>query len=138
MPTQTNITKVILMTLVIRGLDEKTKRSIRAEAVKRGLKLAQAVKEAFQLWQTYDLEVSAVSEREANNAAYNALRQELEKYAGKAVLIANGTLLGTYDDPRSAAIDLRRRAPRAHQAIITVISKDKKEELEWLGGSLNL
>jgi hypothetical protein len=133
-----NVTKVMLMTLVIRGMDEKTKRSIRAEAVKRGLKLAQAVKEAFQLWQTYNPDESAVSEMEANNAAYNALREELDKYAGKAVLIANGRLLGTYDNPHSAALDLKLKAPEAHQAIITIINKDKREELEWLGGSLNL
>jgi hypothetical protein len=119
-------------------MDEKTRRSIRAEAVRRGLKLAQAVKEAFQLWQTYNPEESAVSETEANNAAYNALRHELDKYAGKAVLIAEGKLLGTYDNPRSAALDLKVKAPEAHQAIITIINKDKKEELEWLAGSLNL
>lgn len=133
-----NVTKVMLMTLVIRGMDEKTKRSIRAEAVKRGLKLAQAVKEAFQLWQTYNADELAVSEMEANNAAYNALRQELDKYTGRAVLIAKGKLLGTYDDTRSAALDLKLKAPEAHQAIITIINKDKREELEWLGGSLNL
>jgi NTP pyrophosphatase (non-canonical NTP hydrolase) len=126
------------MTLVIRGLDEKTKRSIRSEAVRRGLRLAEAVKEAFQLWRTYNVDAAAMSEREANNAAYNALRQELGKYSGKVVLIANGKLLGTYEDPRSAAVDLRLKAPESHHAIITVINKDKKEELQWLGGSLNL
>jgi hypothetical protein len=138
MPQPVDITKVTLMTLVIRGMDEKTKRSIRAEAVRRGLKLAQAAKEAFQLWQTYNPDESAVSEREANNAAYNALRQELDKYAGKAVLIAKGKLLGIYDNPRSAALDLKVKAPEAHQAIITIINEDKREELEWLAGSLNL
>ena len=126
------------MTLVIRGLDEKTKRSIRSEAIKRGLRLAQVVKEAFQLWRTYDQEAPAISERDANNATYNALRQEFEKYANKTVLIAKGKLLGTYDDPRSAALDLRLKAPEAQHAIITVIGKDKREELEWMGGSLNL
>jgi len=126
------------MPLVIRGLDENTKRWIRAEAVKRGLKLSQAVKEAFQLWQTYNPETPAVSEMEANNASYNALRQELDKFAGRAVLIAKGKLLGIYDAPRSAALDLRTKAPDAHQAIITIINKDQREELEWLGGSLNL
>jgi len=124
--------------LVIRGLDEKTKRSIRSEAIKRGLRLAQVVKEAFQLWRTYDQEASTLPERDANNAAYNALRQEFEKYANKTVLIAKGRLLGTYDDPRSAALDLRLKAPEAQHAIITVIGKDKREELEWMGGSLNL
>jgi hypothetical protein len=133
-----DVTKVMLMALVIRGMDEKTKRSIRAEAVKRGLKLAQAVKEAFQLWQTYNPDELAVSEMEANNAVYSALRQELDKYAGRAVLIAKGKLLGAYDNPRSAALDLKVKAPEAHQAIITIINKDKREELEWLGGSLNL
>jgi hypothetical protein len=133
-----NVTKVILVTLVVRGLDEKTRRSIRAEAVKRGLRLAQAVKEAFQLWRAYDQEVSTLSERDANNAAYNALRQELEKYNNKTILIAKGKFLGAYDDPRTAAMDLKRKAPDANHAIITVMGRDKREELEWLGGSLNL
>ena len=126
------------MALVIRGLDEKTRRSLRAEAIRRGLKLAQAVKEAFQLWRSYDQDAQTLSEREINNAAYDALRQELDKHAGKTVLIAQGRLLGVYDSPRSAAADLKRKAPGAHHAIVTVIGKDKREELEWLGGSLNL
>ena len=133
-----NVTKVILMTLVIRGLDEKTKRSIRSEAVRRGLRLAEAVKEAFHLWRAYNLDSDVMSEREANNAAYEALREELEKYSGRTVLIANGRLLGVYGDPHSAALDLRLKAPEVHHAIITVINKDKQEELQWLGGSLNL
>lgn len=132
------VTKVMLVTLVIRGLDEKTKRSLRAEAIRRGLRLAQAVKEAFQLWLSYDQDAQTLSERDVNNAAYNALRQELEKYAGKTILIAGGRLLGTYENPRSAAMDLRLKAPEAQHAIVTAIGKDKREELEWLGGSLNL
>ncbi len=126
------------MTLVIRGLDDKTKRSLKAEAIRRGLKLAEAVKEAFQLWRSYDRDAPTLSEREINNAAYNALRQELDKYAGKTILIAEGRLLGTYESPRSAAADLKTRAPQAQHAIVTVIGKDKREELEWLGGSLNV
>ena len=126
------------MTLVIRGLDEKTKRSLRAEAVRRGLKLAEAVKEAFQLWRSYDQDAETLSERDINNAAFNALRQELEKYAGKTILIAGGKLLGIYENPRSAAMDLRLKAPEARHAIVTVVGRDKREELEWLGGSLNL
>lgn len=132
------ITKVILVTLVIRGLDEKTKRSLRAEAIRRGLRLAQAVKEAFQLWRSYDQDAQTLSERDINNAAYDALRQELEKYASKTILIAGGRLLGTYENPRSAAMGLKAKAPEARHAIITTIGKDKREELEWLSGSLNL
>ena len=132
------VIKVILVTLVIRGLDEKTRRSLRAEAIKRGLRLAQAVKEAFQLWRTYNEEASTLSERDVNNAAYNALRQELDKYAGKTILIARGKFLGAYDNTRSAAVDLKVKAPEAGHAIVTIIGKDKREELEWLGGSLNL
>jgi len=119
-------------------MDEKTKRSLRAEAVRRGLRLAQAVKEAFHVWRSFDLDAQTLSERDINNAAYSALRQELEKHAGKTILIARGKLLGTYDNPRSAAIDLRLKAPEARHAIVTVIGKDRMEELEWLGGSLNL
>lgn len=132
------VIKVMLMALVIRGLDEKTKRSIRAEAIRRGLKLAEAVKEAFQLWRSYDEEAQVLSERDINNAAYDALRQELEKYAGRTILIARGKLLGVYENPRIAAMDLKVKAPEARHAIVTVIGRDRREELEWLGGSLNL
>lgn len=126
------------MTLVVRGLDEKTKRSLRAEAIRRGLKLAEAVREAFQLWRSYDTDAQTLSERDINNAAYNALGQELEKYAGKTILIAEGKLLGAYENPRSAAMDIRFKAPHARHAIVTRVGEDKREELEWLGGSLNL
>ena len=102
------------------------------------MKLAQAVKEAFQLWRSYDQEAVTLSERDVNNATYNALRQELDDKTGKTILIAEGKLLGFYNDPRSAAYALKSKAPGAHHAIITVVGKDKQEELEWLGGSLNL
>lgn len=126
------------MTLVIRGLDEKTKRSLRAEAIRRGLKLSQAVKEAFQVWRSYDRDAETLSERDVNNAVYNALRAELEKYAGKTILIAGGKLIGVYDNPASAAKELNSKSPESRHAIITVVSQDKREELEWLSGSLNL
>ncbi len=126
------------MTLVIRGLDEKTKRLLRAEAIKRGLKLSEAVKEAVQLWRTYDEGAEALSEREVNNAVYSAIRQELEPHVGKTVVIAKGKLFGIYDSPREAAKDLDAKAPEARHAIVTVIGKDKAEELEWLAGSLSL
>ena len=130
--------KAILVTLVIRGLDERTKRSLRAEAIRRGLRLAQAVKEAFQLWRSYDQDARTLSERDINNATYEALRQELEKHTGKTILIAGGKLFGIYENPRSAAMDLKLKAPEARHAIITAIGKDEREELEWLGGSLSL
>jgi hypothetical protein len=133
-----DVTKVILMTLVVRGLDDKTKRSFRAEAIRRGLKLAEAVKEAFQVWRSYDRDAQTLSERDVNNAAYNALGQELERYAGKTILIAEGKLLGVYENPRSAAKDLASKAPHAHHAIVTKVGEDRRLELEWLGGSLNL
>jgi len=129
---------VINVTLVMRGLDEKTKRSLRAEAVRRGLKLAQAVKEAFQLSRSYDQETETLSERDINNACYNALRQELEKYTGKTILISGGRLIGIYENPRVAAKNLKLKAPEARHAIITVVGQDRREELGWLGGSLNL
>ncbi len=99
--------------------------------------MAEAVKEAFQLWRSYDRDAEVLSEREVNNATYDALRQELEKYSGKTVLISRGKVLGVYEDPRSAAKDLKLKAPDAQHAIITVVGKDKREQLEWLGGSLN-
>ena len=126
------------MTLVIRGLDEKTKRSIKAEAVRRGLRLAEAVREAFHLWRTYDQDAKLVSERDVNNATYVALRHELEKYAEKTILIAHGKLIGTYDSPRSAFLELKKKAPDARHAIVTVMGKDRREELEWWAGSLSL
>jgi len=98
------VTKVILVTLVIRGLDEKTKRSLRAEAIRRGLRLAQAVKEAFQLWRSYDQDAQTLSERDVNNAAYNALRQELEKYGGRR----SSSLEENFSEPTIIRVPLRR------------------------------
>lgn len=135
--TSCSVTKVILVTLVIRGLDEKTRRSLRAEAIRRGLKLSQAVKEAFQIWRSYDRDAETLSERDVNNSIYNALRDELEQYAGKTVLIAGGKLIGVYDSPASAAKELNSKSPESKHAIITVVGQDTREELEWLGGSLS-
>jgi len=132
------VTLVIYVSLVIRGLDEKTRREIRSEAARRGLRLAQALREAISVWQSQNMAGSVQSERDANNAIYESVKEELKQHSGKTALIAEGKILGFFDSPKEASAHLRAHAPNARHAIITVIGKDKREELEWLAGSMNL
>jgi hypothetical protein len=57
----------------------------------------------------YDEYAETLSERDINNAAYDDLRQELGKYAGETGVIARARLLGVYESPQSAALDLSRK-----------------------------
>lgn len=93
-----------------RGLDERLKRLIRAEAMRRGLKLAQAIKEAFQLWRSFDQEAEVLSEREINNATYSALlcavfnrpdyQIMVSRYPPSGEISSSSPLLGSTLKPR--------------------------------------
>ncbi len=128
------------MTLVIKKVDPEKLRRFKAEAVRRGLLLHQALEEAITLWLNYnpsDLETDA----DINNRVYESMKEELSRdYRGKFVVIADGKFVGAYDDIREAAEKLRRIRRSIRHAILTRVGYDEEYagELEWWGGSIEL
>ncbi|MHA1607958.1 MAG: hypothetical protein ACTSWP_10585 [Candidatus Freyarchaeota archaeon] len=122
------------VTLVARGVDGKLYREFKAEAVRRGMKVSQAIEESMRLWLSSREQVK--SEVDINNEAYERMREELEaKYKGKYAVISGGKLIGVCNDLREVREVLRRREAGRH-AIVVKVGVDRREEHEWLGGSL--
>ena len=125
------------MTLVIKKIDQRTLRDLKAEAARRGLTLAEVFKEAVNLWLARQQETPVLTEADQNNDFYESNEAELERqYKGKYVLIARARVVGAYDDLRSAGEAMRALSPRPRHAVLTKIAEDARESGEWLGGSL--
>lgn len=126
------------MTLVIKKVAPEKVRSFKAEAVRRGLLLHQALEEAITLW--LNSRSSFVeSDFEANNRVYEAMKEELKKnHMGKFLVIAEGRLVGVFEDKTEALEALRSLGSNVGHAILTQIGVDEERrgELEWWGGSI--
>jgi hypothetical protein len=123
--------------LVIKKIDQRTLRDLKAEAARQGLTLGEVFKEAANLWLTRRQGTPVLTETDYNNEFYESNEAELERqYEGRYVLIAGARLVGAYDDLHAAGEAMRALNPRPHHAILTKIGKDEREYGEWLGGSL--
>ncbi|MEM0478223.1 MAG: hypothetical protein QXM50_04620 [Candidatus Caldarchaeum sp.] len=126
------------MTLVIKKIDPEKVRLFKAEAVKRGLLLHQAIEEAITLWLNTSRS-AAETDFEANNRLYEAMKEELrKKHRGEFAVIAEGRLVGIYHEKKEALEALRSLG--VNHAILTQIGVDeeRRSELEWWGGSIEL
>ena len=126
------------MTLVIKKLDPEKLRQFKAEAVRRGLLLHQALEEAITLWLNYN-EADLETDADADNRVYEAMKEELsKKYKGKFIIIAEGKLIGIYENLNEASEKLRSLKPRIKHAILTKVGYDEgySGEYEWWGGSI--
>ncbi|BCU68713.1 hypothetical protein KN1_00100 [Stygiolobus caldivivus] len=120
------------MTLVIKKVNEEKLREFKAEAIRRGLTLSEALEQAIDLWLN---KVKDNDEREANNKVFERMRAEIfSKYKDKYVVIAQGRFIGAYDKIESVQEVLK--GLNVSHAIVFNPSKDIREEGEWLGGSL--
>lgn len=121
------------MTLVIKKVNEEKLREFKAEAVRRGLTLSQALEQAIDLW----LNKVRDEEREINNMVFQKMKGEIfTKYKDKYVVIARGEFIGAYDTLEEVQEVLKKL--NVSHAIVFNPSKDVREEGEWLGGSLSL
>ena len=125
------------MTLVIKKLDQKVLRSLKAEAARRGLTLAEVFQEAANLWLSKQQEKPVSTEADRNNEFYEANHAELQRqYKDRFVVIAGGELVGAYHDLNAAGTAIRSLKPRPRHAIVTKIGHDERGIGEWLAGSL--
>jgi len=127
------------LTLVIKKIDQRTLRNLKAEAARRGLTLREVFQEAVNLWLSRRQETPVQTEADQNNEFYESNEAELvRQYKGKYVLIAGARLVGAYDDLHAAGETMRALSPRPRHAVLTKIGEDARESGEWLGGSLEL
>jgi len=125
------------LTLVIKKLNERTLRELKAEAARRGLTLAQVFEEAVNTWLNQNREAYAITETDRNNDFYESNIAELEaQHRGKYILVAHGRLVGVYENLDQAGEAINAITPKTAQAILTKVGEDVKEFGEWLGGSL--
>ena len=114
------------MTLVIKKLDPEKLRQFKAEAVRRGLLLHQALEEAITLWLNYN-EADLETDADANNRVYEAMKEELsKKYTGKFIIVAEGKLIGVYENLNEASEKLRSLRPQIKHAILTKVGYDEE------------
>jgi hypothetical protein len=124
------------LTLVIKQIDQRTLRELKAQAARRGLTLAQVFEEAVNLWLNRN-ESPLTTETDRDNEFYESSRAELEaEYRGRYILITSGRFIGVYDSLEQAGEAIKALSPRPTHAIITKAGEDVKEPGEWLGGSL--
>ena len=121
------------VTLVIKKINEEKLREFKAEAIRRGLTLSEALEQAIDLWLN---KVKDSDEREINNKVFERMKGEIfSKYKDKYVVIAQGKFIGAYDKIEEVQEVLKRL--NVNHAIVFNPSKDAREEGEWLGGSLS-
>ncbi len=125
------------MTLVVKKLDQKVLRNLKAEAARRGLTLAEVFNGAANLWLNRQQETLVSTEADRNNGFYEANYAELQKqYKERFVVIAGGQLVGAYNDLNTARTAIGSLKPRPRHAIVTKIGHDERAMGEWLAGSL--
>ncbi|RLF06640.1 MAG: hypothetical protein DRJ60_04140 [Thermoprotei archaeon] len=125
------------MVLVIKKASEEKIRQFKAEAVRRGLTLSKAFEEAVDLWLSTSSK-ALVSIEDFNNRVFAELKEEIDKHVGKYVVIANGKLIGVFDDVKDIAKALKE--VKAQHAIVyrPGIDKPVSGVLEWWGSSIEL
>lgn len=123
--------------MVIKKIDKRKLREFKAEAIRRGLTLSQAIEEAIELWLSSRF---LLSDMEANNLAYVRFKRDLEKYEGKYVVFALGRFIGAFEKLDDIAKALKDLKPKPKHAIVLKVGYDRKVEgeLEWWGGSIEL
>ena len=119
-------------TLVVKGADERRLREFKAEAVRRGLRLSEALEEAIELWLSAK---PVLDEVDANNLAYLRAKRLLEGQEGRYAVFAHGRMVGVFDSLEEVSGALRSLEPRPRHAVVVRVGVDKPDELEWWGGS---
>ena len=104
------------MTLVLKNVSEEKVRLLKSVAARLGITVSQAVEEAIELWLRAH---GVVYDELADDLAWARLRGELErKYKGKYVVIAQGSLVGVYEDLESLSNALRKLKARGLKGLL--------------------
>jgi hypothetical protein len=125
------------MDVIIRKMDEKLHRRLKAEAAIRGMTLSSALEQAVRMWVRTEDRARGDDETESNNRAYESMKDELgRRYRNKYVVFAGGRFLGCAESLREAG-NLAR-----HNNALRVLAKrmggTEPAGGDWLWSSLDL
>ncbi len=125
------------MTLVVKKLDERKVRELKAEAARRGITLSKAVEDAIDLWLNLAKRSFLDEETKVNNSVYKKLKEsgKHNELRGKYVVIAGGKLVGAFETLNEAADAIRKTGARKALLFKPGVD-DERVEREWLGGSI--
>jgi len=127
------------MDVIVRGLDEKLHRKFKAEAALKGISLSKALEEAMKAWLRSENNKVALDENEANNLAYESMKDQLNsEYRGKYAVFCGGKFLGTTDSLEEAGALARGSSRPAGKALVAKIGEKRPAGGEWLWSSLEL
>ncbi len=122
---------------MVKKLDERKLRELKAEAARRGITLSKAAEDAIDLWLSLVKRSFLDEETEANNMVYRRLKEsgKYDEFRGKYVVIASGKLMGAFKTLKEAADAIKRSGARKALLFKPGVD-DERVERRWLGGSI--
>jgi plasmid stability protein len=127
------------MDVIVRGLDEKLHRKFKAEAALKGISLSKALEEAMRTWLRSENNKLALDENEANNLAYESMKDRLNSECrGKYVVFCGGKFLGATDSLEEAGALARGSGRPSGKALVAKMGEKRPAGGEWLWSSLEL
>lgn len=129
------------MGVYIRGVDEKVYREFKAESVRRGLKIGEAVTEALKIWlNKHRKEENNIDmARKINNAAYRMIKGKLLRdHLGKWIAIADGRLMAVADSLEQLCKENKEIFEKYDHVLVDQVTPEKRRIMRWRGRSLKI
>lgn len=127
--------------MYIRGVDEKVYREFKAEAVRRGLKIGEAVTEALKTWLDKGKKEEGMTEvaRKINNAAYRMVKRKLLRdYPGKWIAIADSRLVAVADSLEQLCEENKEIFEKYDHILVDTVIPEERRVIKWRGSSLKI
>jgi len=129
------------MGVYIRGVDEKVYREFKAESIRRGLKIGEAVTEALKIWlNKHRKEENNIDmARKINNAAYRMIKGKLLRdHLGKWIAIADGRLMAVADSLEQLCKENKEIFEKYDHVLVDQVTPEKRRIMRWRGRSLKI
>jgi len=129
------------MGVYIRGVDEKVYREFKAESVRRGLKIGEAVTEALKTWlnkhrkEENNIDIA----RKINNATYRMIKGKLLRdHLGKWIAIADGRLMAVADSLEQLCKENKEIFEKYDHVLVDQVTPEERRIMRWRGKSLKI
>ncbi|MHA1722058.1 MAG: hypothetical protein ACTSXW_03175 [Candidatus Baldrarchaeia archaeon] len=129
------------MGVYIRGVDEKVYREFKAESVRRGLKIGEAVTEALKIWlsrhrkEENNIDIA----RKINNATYRMIKGKLLRdHLGKWIAIADGRLMAVADSLEQLCKENKEIFEKYDHVLVDQVTSEERRIIRWRGKSLKI
>jgi len=129
------------MGVYIRGVDEKVYREFKAESVRRGLKIGEAVTEALKTWlNKHRKEENNIDmARKINNATYRMIKGKLLRdYPRKWIAIADGRLIAVSDSLEQLCKENKEIFEKYDHVLVDHVMPEERRIMRWRGRSLKI